>query len=363
MHPVSTSRLAYNLASRGESSFPERHAWSEPDDLSHLEGHEDVAYSEPGFPKLDIFAPGLPSIWQQNWLDQGQPLPHHRHPHHGKVTSPSAHQVHHEFFTPSPISRTHPSDTSVQYEWEILRTTTAAAGHHAPPPGQHFPWLPSQATAPSSDSQIKIEDDSDSNWSLNDSVEEIHLPPLIQPNVQRLRRGSTGRVSKVGRVPTGKPSGAMYQTFRVGRPRPPGGTNSTTERVEINLCGPPYDTTTGRTADDLSPDDFAAKVQERRIAHKLSEKSRRNRLTAAIREIQKLMPADGDNKDEGEKDDAAAQAHLISKVDVVEMAVGFVRRLKRENERLAAKVKAAEEKLREKEKEAEKETQAGEKET
>jgi hypothetical protein len=153
----------------------------------------------------------------------------------------------------------------------------------------------------------------------------------------------------------------MYQTFRVGRPRPPGGANSTTERVEINLCGTPYDTTAGGTAEDLSPDDYAAKVQERRIAHKLSEKSRRNRLTAAIREIQKLMPADGENKDEGDKEDVAVQAHSISKVDVVEMAVGFVRRLKRENERLAAKVKAAEEKLREKERE--KETHAGERET
>jgi hypothetical protein len=156
----------------------------------------------------------------------------------------------------------------------------------------------------------------------------------------------------------------MYQTFRVGRSRPPGGTASsaTAERVEINLCGTPYDTAAGGTTEDLSPDDYAAKVQERRIAHKLSEKSRRNRLTAAIREIQKLMPADVDNKDkdEREKEEAVVQAHSISKVDVVEMAVGFVRRLKRENERLAARVKAAEEKLREKE---EKEEEAGGKET
>ncbi|KAK0627538.1 hypothetical protein B0T14DRAFT_563334 [Immersiella caudata] len=367
MHPVPSSRLAYTLASRSESSFPERHAWSEPDDMSHLESesHEDVTYSQPGFPKIDIFAPGLSSFWQQNWLDHSQPLLHHqRHPHQDRVTPPQAHhsqphQVHHEFFTPSPISPVQPSDASAQAEWEILRATTTTAGHHAPPPGQHFPWLPSQATMTSSDPKIKVEDDSDSNWSLNESLEEIHLPPLIQPNVQRLRRGSTGRVSKVGRAPVTKSSGAMYQTFRVGRPRHPGGTNtsSTTERVEINLCGTPYDTTAGGTTEDLSPDDYAVKVQERRIAHKLSEKSRRNRLTAAIREIQKLMPADVENKDkdEGEKEEAVVQAQSISKVDVVEMAVGFVRRLKRENERLAARVKVAEEKLREKEEKKEKE--------
>jgi len=75
MHPIPPSRLAYNLPSRNESSFPERHAWSEPDDISHLSGG-DVTYTQPGFPKLDIFTPGLSSFWQQNWLDQSQPLPH-----------------------------------------------------------------------------------------------------------------------------------------------------------------------------------------------------------------------------------------------------------------------------------------------
>ena len=87
MHTIPTSRLAYNLASRSESSFPERHAWSEPDDISHLASssstgmNNDVIYAhQPGFPKIDIFAPGLSSFWQQNWLDQSQTLLHHRHP-------------------------------------------------------------------------------------------------------------------------------------------------------------------------------------------------------------------------------------------------------------------------------------------
>ncbi|KAK1825938.1 hypothetical protein QBC39DRAFT_365614 [Podospora conica] len=77
---------------------------------------------------------------------------------------------------------------------------------------------------------------------------------------------------------------------------------------------------------------------EKRIAHKLSEKGRRNRLTSAIREIQKLMPldavtppaAEGAPKDGG---DAVVYPHF-SKVDVVEMAIGYIRRLQKENEEI-----------------------------
>ncbi len=54
------------------------------------------------------------------------------------------------------------------------------------------------------------------------------------------------------------------------------------------------------------------------------------------------MPAEGDNTgangdEDGDKEEMMVQPHF-SKVDVVEMAVGFIRRLKRENERLAKRV-------------------------
>ncbi len=81
MHPVEPNGpLTYSLEAitRGESSFPERHIWTESDDITHLPAN-DVTYSQPGFPKLDTAfggAPGLSSFWQQNWLDQTQTLLH-----------------------------------------------------------------------------------------------------------------------------------------------------------------------------------------------------------------------------------------------------------------------------------------------
>ncbi|KAK0643397.1 hypothetical protein B0T16DRAFT_512591 [Cercophora newfieldiana] len=376
MHPVPTSRLAYSLTARWESSFPERHGWSEPDDMSHLENHhhDEMAYSQPGFPKVDIFAPGLSSFWQQNWLDQSQPLLHHsRHPHHDRITSPhqAHHAPHHEFFTPSPISPIHqPSETSsAQTEWDILRattTTTAADGHtHAPlrqatpPPSPgcprnnnnplpHYPFPP----LPSAESKSKT---------TPTPTGPSTTASTISNSPRSSSRTSNAYDAAAPPAQAASPSGmgmGMYQTFRVGNKRPP--TTASAERVEIiNLCGSsPIITTTGTgtAPEDLSPDDYAAKVQERRIAHKLSEKSRRNRLTAAIREIHKLMPSS--SSEEQEKDgtsemerEAMAQqmAAHFSKVDVVEMAVGFIRRLKRENERLAERVKAVEERERERE--------------
>jgi hypothetical protein len=131
----------------------------------------------------------------------------------------------------------------------------------------------------------------------------------------------------------------------------------------------------------------------KRIAHKLSEKTRRNRLTIAIREIQKLLPSeeddDDDHNDDGENEssqgrgksqkesrggksshhhkesshqgksshkesrtttEAAAVEYVAlrpgvpsSKLDVAEMAVGFIRELKARNGVLARRVRELEE--------------------
>ena len=240
------------------------------------------------------------------------------------MTSPHEH-LGPDFFTPSPISPVQRTETTSQAEWDMLRATAGL-------PALNFPWLPTQ-TEP----KIKIEDDSDSNWSLNESLEEIQLPPLVQPHVQRLRRSSGSRVNKVSRLPTK----SAFHTFRMNkRPAPAAATDRPDYGEVVILDGPG----SGEGAGELSPDDYAAKVLERRIAHKLSEKSRRNRLTAAIREIQKLMPEG--SADGGSSPNVDVALHTqSSKVDVVEMAIGFIKGLKQENETLARKVREAEEKL------------------
>lgn len=94
----------------------------------------------------------------------------------------------------------------------------------------------------------------------------------------------------------------------------------------------------------------SAKVDSKRIAHKLSEKTRRNRLTIAIREIQKLLPSESeDSPDQTQKEaDFVVRAGVpSSKLDVVEMAVGFIKDLKEKNREMARRVREAEQKLAE----------------
>ena len=105
----------------------------------------------------------------------------------------------------------------------------------------------------------------------------------------------------------------------------------------------------------LSPDSAAAditlqeeplesKLHSKRVAHKLSEKSRRNRLTVAIREIQKLLPSESETEDSPRHDiDLLVRPGVpTSKLDVVEMAVGFIKKLKEENVQIARKLKEME---------------------
>ncbi|KAK1755553.1 hypothetical protein QBC47DRAFT_191060 [Echria macrotheca] len=329
MHPVVSDRLSFSLPGRqGESSFPERHIWAEADDASHESLH--VAFEQPGFPKLD-FGPGVSSFWQQNWLAQSQALHRHQVPAIERLTSvEDQHPAHNDLLVSSPSHHEAP-------EWGLFRAGAV--------PGADFPWLPpyhqpQQLSSP----KIKADDDSDSNWSLNDnSSEDLQiLPQLVRsqaPSTARRRRGtgsgvggtSSSRVSKASsRRQQNQPSTPTMQTaaaaatyrhtFRMSKVAAP-------ETIDLSGAGE-------------SPDDFAAKMLERRIAHKLSEKSRRNRLTAAIREMQKLMPLEDQVGPEG---DAAATVQVglyphFSKVDVAEMAIGYIRKLQRENEALRVEV-------------------------
>ena len=80
--------------------------------------------------------------------------------------------------------------------------------------------------------------------------------------------------------------------------------------------------------------DGPSKLLSKRIAHKLSEKTRRNRLTVAIREIEKLLPptqtseddeggqqSDGSKSPQAEKIQFIPGGNAVSKVDVVEISM------------------------------------------
>ncbi|KAK0715920.1 hypothetical protein B0H67DRAFT_554347 [Lasiosphaeris hirsuta] len=365
MHPVTTDQLTFGLVSRStESSFPERHGWPETDEVASLSGAGGVAYPQPtALSKMGPFnEPGLLSYWQQNWLDQNHQanLVHYRNPHLERLVAASPHEPppgggNHDLFT-SPIRH---SDASAQAEWDILRGAAAAADHAAPSTSS-FPWVP---PLQSSEPRIKVEDDSDSNWSLNDSSEDIQLPRLVRSPTSYhgvgglgFRRRSEPRVSKVSRGGAVAPAGP-HQGFRTFRTNLDLKRHTVPERLDLTEAaaalfgnGAGLDANTilsdGTCATDLYPDDFSSKVLEKRIAHKLSEKSRRNRLTAAIREIQKLMPeSEGGEPSPAAGEPARPLNSQVSKVDVVEMAVGYIRRLQEEHAEMAKRVEEAEKEL------------------
>lgn len=204
-------------------------------------------------------------------------------------------------------------------------------------PGTLF-WNP---TPPESN----IEEDSDSLQSPSDSPEEPSLPLSMCISAQRPRRRSTHRVGKPSRAPALKRSSAHHPgTYPNGYGAPDvdffdiaaiflGSGNQATDRPEIDVV-----------FQDSAP---SSKVDSKRIAHKLSEKSRRNRLTLAIREIQKLLPAgaaagaSADSARTREGDFAVRPGVPNSKLDVVEMAVGFIKDLKERNEEMATRLREA----------------------
>ena len=79
----------------------------------------------------------------------------------------------------------------------------------------------------------------------------------------------------------------------------------------------------GTTSSIFYPDDFSAKVQSKRVAHKISEKARRDRLTTAIRAMQQLLP-DGLCKEIQSEEETQGP---ISKAVVVESAIRYIKQL------------------------------------
>ncbi|KAK0629605.1 hypothetical protein B0T17DRAFT_506139 [Bombardia bombarda] len=340
MHQLDTGDMMFSLATREELSFPERHftpreqqpmAYPEPDEMLNL-STQWLTYSEPTVPKMSTFDSDL-SFFAQNWLDENQ---HSHLPAHNTAKPVlSQESIAHDLFSPS-IAHT---SSPVQTDWDMLLSATSQTM-------ADFPW-PTTTAQPI---VVKSEDDSDSIWSLNDSPEEPQPPSAAWPYPQKFRRRSEPRVTKPSRRPTNRLHPCTNINTRPDHPDlfapiPITPRSSSYETTMFNnlshgsaVAG---GSTSAPTVIDLCGDDSSerAAAHSKRIAHKISEKSRRNRLTFAIRQIQKLLPPQEGDSDERSPNYTGLP---VSKVDVVEMSIAYIARLKRENEEAVGRVKELE---------------------
>ncbi|KXX77513.1 Phosphorus acquisition-controlling protein [Madurella mycetomatis] len=321
MHSAAPDNPVYNPTLGGESSFPERHFttgdsaadWSHQAGIPCLVG---AGLDSPRSAAAETLEADLASPWPQDWLSQAQPLLH-RNP----IPTTSL-MLENNLFS-APLQQTAPLGRA---EWDWFREK---------PSGTLF-WNP---TPPESN----IEEDSDSIQSPSDNPEEPSLPLSVWTSAQRPRRRSTHRVGKPSRAPAPKRSNALHAATHLGGYSAPDVdffdiTAIFLDRAHPAAEGPEIDV----VFQDSAP---SSKVDSKRIAHKLSEKSRRNRLTLAIREIQKLLPASAsasvDSAGAREGDLAVRPGVPNSKLDVVEMAVGFIKDLKEKNKEMATKLREA----------------------
>lgn len=108
------------------------------------------------------------------------------------------------------------------------------------------------------------------------------------------------------------------------------------------------------------PEALAENLSSKRTNHKLAEQGRRNRINNALKEIEALIPAEFVNmknaKDAtpcslkgSEKEKEKPSNQQISKASTVEMAIDYIKALKKELEETKGKLEAAEARLGEKE--------------
>ncbi|EED17044.1 HLH transcription factor (PalcA), putative [Talaromyces stipitatus ATCC 10500] len=111
------------------------------------------------------------------------------------------------------------------------------------------------------------------------------------------------------------------------------------------------------------PETLAENLSSKRTNHKLAEQGRRNRINTALKEIEALLPPDfaheramkeskdgngaGKNSDGKEAKEAKEKSTppTISKASTVEMAIDYIKALKKELEETKAQLQAAETKL------------------
>jgi len=104
------------------------------------------------------------------------------------------------------------------------------------------------------------------------------------------------------------------------------------------------------------PETLAENLSSKRTNHKLAEQGRRNRINNALKEIEALIPADfvqarqtkeaaltGVKPGDKEKDKSSNQA--VSKATAVEMAIDYIKALKKSLDETTARLAATEAKL------------------
>ncbi|GAB1316584.1 hypothetical protein MFIFM68171_06794 [Madurella fahalii] len=324
MHPDATDSPVYSPTLGGEGSFPERH-FTSGDGSADCSQRADMAClmqtdldSSSQSAVTETLEADLASLWPQDWLSQAQPLLHRN-----LIPTPSLMFENNVF-----SAALQPTTPLGRAEWDSFRERL---------PGTLF-WNP---TPPESN----IEEDSDSIQSPSDSPEEQPLPLSMWASTQRSRRRSMHRVSKPSRAAAPKHSNALHTATHLGGYCAPDVDFFDVAAIFLDNMNQPADCP---EIDVVFQDSASSsKVDSKRIAHKLSEKSRRTRLTLAIREIQKLLPASAgggvDSVQAREGDLAVRPGVPNSKLDVVEMAVGFIKELKEKNREMATKLREAEE--------------------
>ncbi|KAL2135720.1 hypothetical protein VTI74DRAFT_7237 [Chaetomium olivicolor] len=326
MQAESSSNLAHSPDLGAESSFPERHFTPYADDKPLFSGIEPGPHSAAANrPLFEASAQTLPS---QSWPSQDQSFVHRGYvPFHDPELSSNK---------PSTVS--FPQTTpSIAPEWPLFHERCRGG----------ILWQPAPP-------DFTVEDESDSNQSRNESIEEASLRLPSWPITEPPGRRSSHKIPQ----PTGtsvSTTTVHHATSHPTRPYIPD-FDYGTEWVDSSNTAAAFSTHLNNNHADQGPHidvtfqnrPSAAKVDSKRIAHKLSEKTRRNRLTIAIREIQKLLPAEAG----GEETSSRQEADFVvrpgvpsSKLDVVEMAVGFIKDLKEKNKEMARRLQETERKL------------------
>lgn len=100
------------------------------------------------------------------------------------------------------------------------------------------------------------------------------------------------------------------------------------------------------------PMELSNNLTSKRTSHKIAEQGRRNRINSALQEIAALLPkptSTESKSSEGEggekKDEGKSGAVPNSKASTVEMAIEYIKQLKREVAEATARAEKAEKKL------------------
>ncbi|GMG54703.1 unnamed protein product [Aspergillus oryzae var. brunneus] len=214
---------------------------------------------------------------------------------------------------------------------------------------QHSPAAIGQASGPvSSESQ-------------DDIMEDVILPEAATPTTHfsqsqvaridtSLRNGRTDAASVITPALEPKPTPLAERT--------PGSVAPSPRTVAMPSPSGPV----GKKSDTpkLGPLALAENLSSKRTNHKLAEQGRRNRINNALKEIEALIPAEFVNmknaKDAtpcslkgSEKEKEKPSNQQISKASTVEMAIDYIKALKKELEETKGKLEAAEARLGEKE--------------